>query len=273
VLHPIGTAGLALVLLAAPGRPPAPSADARRLESLARQVVAADYSGDRAELRRLVTALHEVREPGLQAYRGYWQGFAHWRRAVNGFNEKPFPPDLKDDLQAAIASFRSALGDRPDWIEPKIAMAGASAGLLFLTADDPVRHEQILKEFLPVYREMAAQGTENPRALWIIGGSELGAPPPYGGKPEKASATFLRGVAAARREAQHAPEAAYVPTWGGPENMMSLAWLYGNSTLKNRDLALAYAEGALAAVPHWHYVRDILLPQIAGQPATAASTE
>jgi hypothetical protein len=31
-------------------------------------------------------------------------------------------------------------------------------------------------------------------------------------------------------------------------------------------LALAYAEGALTAVPEWHYVRDILLPQIEALP-------
>jgi hypothetical protein len=43
---------------------------------------------------------------------------------------------------------------------------------------------------------------------------------------------------------------------------MSLAYLYSHSALENRDLALAYAQGALVAAPHWHYVADILLPQI-----------
>jgi hypothetical protein len=43
---------------------------------------------------------------------------------------------------------------------------------------------------------------------------------------------------------------------------MNLAYLYSHSALQNRALALAYAEGALVAAPDWHYVRDILMPQI-----------
>jgi len=39
---------------------------------------------------------------------------------------------------------------------------------------------------------------------------------------------------------------------------VNLAYLYPHSGLANRDLALAYAEGALVAAPEWHYVRDIL---------------
>jgi hypothetical protein len=164
---------------------PAPSAGAQRLESLARQVMAADYGGDRAELRRLVTALHEVQEPELQAYRGYWEGFAHWRRAINGFNEKPFPPDLKDDLQSAIASFRSAAGDRPDWIEPKIAMAGASAGLLFLTADDPVRHEQVLREFVPSIARWRRRGPRTRARSGSSGAASWAPRRPGGASPRR----------------------------------------------------------------------------------------
>jgi len=36
-------------------------------------------------------------------------------------------------------------------------------------------------------------------------------------------------------------------------------------------LALAYAEGALTAVPEWHYVRDVLLPQIEALPVPVAA--
>jgi hypothetical protein len=46
---------------------------------------------------------------------------------------------------------------------------------------------------------------------------------------------------------------------------MSLAYLHATAT-RNRALARAYAEGALALVPEWHYVRDILLPQIDALP-------
>jgi hypothetical protein len=43
---------------------------------------------------------------------------------------------------------------------------------------------------------------------------------------------------------------------------MNLAYLYTHSALASRDLALAYAEGALIAAPDWHYVREVLLPKI-----------
>ena len=52
------------------------------------------------------------------------------------------------------------------------------------------------------------------------------------------------------------------PRWGGPENLMNLAYLYSHATTTDRRTALAYAQGALTAVPSWHYVRDVLVPQI-----------
>ena len=170
-------------------------------------------------------------------------------------------PERRPGRRGTLLPIRLAV--QPDWIEPKIGIAGASASLLFLASDDAARRQQILAEFLPVFRDMAAQGTGNPRALWIVGGSQLGAPPPYGGDAAKAAQTLQRGVEAALREARQTPPApAYVPTWGGPENLMSLAYLYSHSALENRALALAYAQGALVGAPHWHYVAEVLLPQI-----------
>ena len=159
-------------------------------------------------------------------------------------------------------SFLTALVQQPDWIEAKIGIVGCLANLLFLSSDDQARRERILAEYVPIAREVIGQGTENPRALWLIGGTELGAPPPYGGDAAKAAATFQRGLEAARREAQEDALPAYLPLWGGAENLMSLGYLYSHSTLEDRALALAYAEGALVAVPYWHYVANVLLPQI-----------
>jgi hypothetical protein len=51
------------------------------------------------------------------------------------------------------------------------------------------------------------------------------------------------------------------PRRGGAENLINVAYLYSHSALANRALALTYAEGAVAA-PEWHYVRDVLWPQI-----------
>ena len=52
------------------------------------------------------------------------------------------------------------------------------------------------------------------------------------------------------------------PTWGQPELLMDLA--FANLNRAEPDIAAAdrYARAALALVPCWHYIRDILIPQI-----------
>jgi hypothetical protein len=238
-----------------------------------REIQSADYRGARAELRTLAAGLEGVKEPRLAMYRHYWRGFALWRRALNGFNETPTPQDLEADLKAAIGSFQAALALKPDWIEARIGIMGCAGPLLFLAGDDAARRDAILKDYLPQAREVGEKGADNSRALWLMGQTRLGAPPPYGGHPAEAAATFHRGVEAALAEARQIrkDEPVWIPRWGGAENLMNLAYLYAHSDLANRDLALAYAEGALVAAPEWHYVRDILRPQILQVPQPSAS--
>jgi hypothetical protein len=77
---------------------------------------------------------------------------------------------------------------------------------------------------------------------------------------ERALAGYERGLQAARRTPT--PSDPLQPTWGGPELLMSLAWSHLNAATPDLATAEAHARQALALVPHWHYVRDILLPQI-----------
>jgi hypothetical protein len=44
--------------------------------------------------------------------------------------------------------------------------------------------------------------------------------------------------------------------------MMSLAYSHLNTMPSDVTTAERYARSALEVVPYWHYVRDILLPQI-----------
>lgn len=249
---------VAVLALVAPSKPAAAPPDTARLVTLVGEIRSADYRGDRPELERLAVALDAIKDPSLAAYRSYWQGFARWRRALNGFNETPWPADLKDDLEGALASFRAALAASPDWIEAKVGMVGTSASLLFLAGDDQARKQKILVEFVPLAKELAVQGDDNPRALWLTGGFQL-----YRGDAVKASETLRKGLDAARREALAKPAApAYLPTWGGAENLMNLAYLYSHSAIQSREVAMAFAECALVAAPEWHYVREVLMEQI-----------
>ncbi len=245
-----------------------PPRDESSLSRLASDIRSADYRGQREELRRLASALDDVKDPKLAAYRDYWKGFALWRRALNGFNEPPTPGDLRDDLRGAVASFRKSLERQPDWIEAKIGIAGCLGALVFLNGENPRQRQEILAELIPMMREVAEKGAENPRALWLVGGTQLWAP--KGSDPSGAAATYRRGVEAADKEAlRSAGSPGWIPEWGAAENLMGLAYVYSHSALQNRDIAQAYADGTLAAVPEWHYVRDLLVPQIQALPAPA----
>jgi hypothetical protein len=254
----------------APSGPPCRSE--QRLTELAAAVRSADYRGDREALARLAEKLGEIDDPSFLQYRNYWQGFARWRRAQNGFNETPMPSDLGDDLEKAVTHFRASLERRPDWIEAKLALAGCFGNLAFVNRGDPEKMKALLAELAPVYQWLVENGRDNPRALWIIGGYQFAAPPPYGGDIAKAAATLRRGVELAWKESLSSPaSAAWVPAWGGPENLMNLAYMYSHVGTPDRTAALAYAEGAVTAVPEWHYVRDILLPQIQKLPVAVAA--
>jgi hypothetical protein len=246
------------------------TADELKLVELVRGIRSADYRGQRDELKRLDAGLDQVKSTKLGAYREYWRGFARWRRAINGFNETPLPHDVKADLEGGIASFRAALVQEPDWIEAKLGVAGCAASLFYLAAGDKPKLDALLAEYLPVWQELRDKGQSNPRVLWLIGGSQLSAPPPVGGDPVKAAATYRRGLEAARAEAlrpEKPPE--WVPTWGAPEHLMSLAYVYSTGALADRDVAQGYVDGTLAMVPDWHYVKDVLAPKVQALPPRA----
>jgi hypothetical protein len=59
------------------------------------------------------------------------------------------------------------------------------------------------------------------------------------------------------------------PSWGEPEQLMSLAWSNLNRTTPDLNAAEQDAQAALKLVPYWHYVRDILIPQIRAAQAKA----
>ena len=48
---------------------------------------------------------------------------------------------------------------------------------------------------------------------------------------------------------------------------MNLAYVHSRGSEEGKEVARAYAEGALAVAPDWHYVRDILLVQIDRSPS------
>ncbi len=265
---------LATMLMAAATLVPPPAApkDEARLAELASAVLSADYRGNRAELARLDTELGRLETGPLTDYRDYWRGFALWRRAMNGFNETPTPDDLDADLVKALERFQSALARHPDWDEVKSAMVGCWGNRIYLAGHDAEKRKKLFEESGAFYKWVMAYDGDNPRVLWIKGGLQMVVPPASGGDWTKAAATLRKGVGGAWLEANaQTPASPWAPKWGGPENLMNLAYLYSRGASPDRTAALAYAEGAITAKPEWHYAKDVLLPQIEALPVAAAA--
>ena len=247
----------------------------RRAEvvALVQKVRRADYEGDRAALKKYYEELAPFTEdPQLSVSVHYWRGFAMWRRALNGFNDKAAHDDLKADLTLAIEAFRKAIEREPGFADAEIAAASCEQNLAFLyyVEKDAVPAREHLARSLPLMNEAQSSEPENPRVLWVVGAYQWNTPTERGGGHELGFATYEKGLAAARK--QRAPGDELTPRWGEPELLMNIAWTKLNQTTPDTDAAENYARQALAMVPYWHYVRDILLVQIADAKAKRAGS-
>jgi len=249
-----------------------PSAAQQRI-ALVQAIQRADYQGDRAALQRLHQELSALTEdPATAARQRYWEGFALWRRAINGNNQKPPPEDLRADLTQAIADFERSVEADPTFDDSNVGRISCMQFLAFLDRGMPEKSKPLVDRFVALYKEIAPRANDNPRFLWIRGLGEWWTPP--GSTPEvieqrheKSMATYAQGAELARQQKGRVTDP-LIPSWGEPENLMSLAWCSLNKKSPDPQQAEAYAKQALALVPDWHYVRDILLPQI--QTAQAA---
>ena len=268
--------GVLTVLLALSAAPELHPADKTGLdlsrESINRivtQIQRADYEGDRPALRRLHDDLMPIPEDSKLAARVlYWRGFALWRRAINGFNETPTPTDLEEDLTQAAADFKDAIVRDPAFVEPKIGTVSSLGYVMYLHKKDPTRVQELLQQLSPLLKEAMATAPDNPRLLWVLGPIRWSSPPERGGGQDKAFEIYNKGLEAARSQKRDVSDP-LEPSWGEPELLMNLAWSNLNRTTPDLNAAEQDAEAALKLVPYWHYVRDILMPQIQAAQAKA----
>jgi hypothetical protein len=101
-----------------------------------------------------------------------------------------------------------------------------------------------------------------------VGPNQWNTPPERGGGQDKALATYQKGLDAFRERKEISSDP-LEPTWGEPELLASLAWANLNRATPDLEDAERYAQAALKLVPYWHYVRDILVPQIHAAQAKA----
>jgi hypothetical protein len=146
-------------------------------------------------------------------------------------------------------------------------MMSCNGFLLFVEPKDETRRKKRIERILALEKEATAMAPDNPRLIWVHGPILWNTPPERGGGQDKAIENYKRGLEICSKiKASNDP---LEPSWGKPELMMSLAYSYLNTTPSDANTAEHYARAALEIVPYWHYVRDILLPQIIAAKAKA----
>jgi hypothetical protein len=241
---------------------------ARTVAPIVAQIQHADYAGDRAAMQKGYDDLKPFLENKELASRiRYWRGYAQWRRAINGFNDSVDPKELEQDLKTAVYEFNIALEKDPKFVDAKLGIMSCNGFLLFVEPKDEVRRKERIDRILALEKEATAMASDNPRLIWVRGPILWNTPSERGGGQDKAIENYQHGLEVCSRiNANNDP---LEPSWGKPELMMSLAYCYLNANVADVNAAERYAREALEIVPYWHYVRDILLPQILAAKAKA----
>ena len=232
------------------------------------QIQRADYEGDRAAMQRGYDELKPFMDDQKLASRiRYWRGFALWRRAINGFNDAVDPKELARDLNTALDEFKAAIELDPKFVDAKVGIISSLGFLLFADPKDEARKKERIEQILATEKEASAMAPDNPRLLWVHGPILWNSPPERGGGQDKAIANYKRGLEICSKI--KTSDDPLEPSWGKPEFMMTLSYCYLNAKSADVNAAESYARNALEIVPYWHYVRDILLPQILAAKAKA----
>lgn len=262
--------GLMAMLLASAAAALAAPAERPRetVLKLVAQIQKADYEGNRVALQNLYADLEPFNADEKLASRvRYWRGFALWRRAINGFNDSADPKDLERDLTQAIAEFKESSAKDPAFVDAKVGTISCLGNLMYLALGHTDRVQELLAQSIPLVKEVRASSPDNPRFVWVLGPILWNTPAERGGGQDKAIESYLKGLESARKLKGTVSDP-LEPSWGEPELLMNLAWSSLNRTTPDVNAADQYARSALALVSYWHYVRDILMPQI--QTAKAA---
>jgi hypothetical protein len=234
---------------------------AQQIAPILAQIQHADFAGDQVAMQKGYDDLKPFLEDMALASRiRYWRGFAQWRRAINGFNDSIDPKELEQNLKTALDEFKIATEKDPTFVDAKVGTISCLGYLAFMNRQDQARAKELVGQIVPLVKEATDIAPDNPRLIWVRGPILWNTPPERDGGHDKAIENYQRGLELCSKiKTSNDP---LEPSWGKPELMMSLAYSYLNTTPGDVRAAERYARTALEVVPYWHYVRDILLPQI-----------
>lgn len=231
-------------------------------EKIVAEIQRADYEGNRDALRRLFDELAAFTEnKDISSRIHYWRGFALWRRALNGFNDSVGRKELEADLEQAVSEFDRAGELDPHFVDAKIGALSCISNLIFLNRNNPARVQELVARATPLRTDALTRAPNNPRLLWVLGPILWYAPADRGGSQAKAIETYQKGLEAIENNRVSGSDR-LEPSWGKPELLMNLAWSNLHKATPDLSAARQYAHSALDMIPYWHYVRDLLLPEI-----------
>jgi hypothetical protein len=152
-------------------------------------------------------------------------------------------------------------------VDAKVGTISCLGYLAFMNRKDQARAKELVGQIMPLLKQADEMAPDNPRLIWVHGPILWNTPPERGGGQDKAIANYQRGLEICSKV--KTSDDPLEPSWGKPELMMSLAYSYLNTNPGDLNSAQRYAREALEIIPYWHYVRDILLPQIVAAKAKA----
>lgn len=234
----------------------------RPLSAIVSDIRAADYAGDRAKLEALFLEAEPFTTSGQEkVYARYWRGFAKWRNAINGNNENIDAKILAQLCQEGATEFEASVKEVETFVEGKIGALGAKLLYLYFSMSDQEKVAAQIPAVTNLARELRASAPDNPRLVWVLGPGLLRTPVERGGGFENVIASYEKALA---KLATNPPKKSHPldPDWAEAELEMSLGWTYLNAPTPDKTKAEMHARKALKLVPTWHYVKDILLPQI-----------
>jgi hypothetical protein len=273
ILTGISGLGLGLLLTFAPLLGEAAGKSPREeVIGIVTQIQRADYEGDRATLKKSYDELTPYQENKELASRvRYWRGFALWRSAINGGNDPSTDQkELENEFNRAAGEFKEALANDAGFVDAKVGLISCLGYVAYYHRNEKERLTQLLAEIFPLVKEAKESAPDNPRLIWVMGPMLWNTPVDRGGGLDKVVANYERGLEICSK--LKAPEDTLDPSWGKPELMMSLAYTYLQTNPPDVNAAERMGRAALELVPYWHYLRDILLPQIVAAKTKATET-
>ena len=232
-----------------------------KVAEIVNKIQRADYAGDRTTLQKCYDELTPFLENAeIASHVRYWRGFDLWRSAINGFNESIDTSELEKLFAAAVNEFKGALEKDSNFVDAKVGMISCLGYMAFIHRNEPDKMQPLVAQVMVLVDEAKAAAPDNPRLIWVLGPIIRRNPPEHGGGLDGAIANYKRGLEICSKLKPNTD--VLDPSWGKPELMMSLAFGSLNKNPPDTTEAERYARSALDIVPDWHYVRDILLPQI-----------